>query len=91
MYVAVDLTNAMTEMSIDRVYARKIAHAYIALALAQDEARRYLKKNSSDRSLQPLLFSLDVTAELLEEVLQSALPEVEPLPAPPMTCSEMLM
>lgn len=89
--MAVVLTNAMTEMSIDRVYARKLAHAYIALALAQDEARRYIRGNRSDRSLQPLLSSLDVTAELLEEVLQNALPEVEPSQAPPMTCSEMLM
>jgi hypothetical protein len=81
----------MTELSVEKVDVRKLARAYVALALAQDEAKRYVRKHCEQPALLPLLTSLDITAELLEEVLQNALPEKDPLPSPSITCSEMVM
>ena len=81
----------MTELSLEKVYARKLAHAYVALALAQDEAKRYVSKHSAHAALYPLLTSLNVTAELLEEILQNVLPEAVSTHSQPTTCSDMLM
>ncbi|MGZ8843437.1 MAG: hypothetical protein ACXW18_07225 [Pyrinomonadaceae bacterium] len=81
----------MPEISVEKVDVRKLARAYVALALAQDEAKRYVREHSAQAGLLPLLTSLDITAELLEEVLQNALPEKDPPPSPSITCSNMLM
>ena len=81
----------MPEISIDKVDTRKLARVYIALALAQDEAKRYAWRQSAQPGLLSVLKSLDITAELLEEVLEEAWPEKDSAPAPSITCSEMLM
>ena len=81
----------MPELSVEKVDVRKLARAYVALALAQDEAKRYVSKYSAQAALLPLLSSLDITAELLEEILQNALPEKDPPPSPAIMCSNMLM
>lgn len=81
----------MPELSVEKVDIRKLARAYVALALAQDEAKRYAWKHSAQAGFLPLLTSLDITAELLEEILENALPEKEPPPSPSITCSNMLM
>lgn len=81
----------MSELSLEKTYTRKLAHAYVALALAQDEAKRYVSEHSAHAALGPLLISLDVTAELLEEILQNALPETVSTQSQPMTSSDMLM
>jgi hypothetical protein len=81
----------MTELSVEKVDVRKLARAYVALALAQDEAKRYVRKHSEQPALLPLLTSLDITAELLEELLQNVLPEKDPPPSPSITCLEMVM
>ncbi len=81
----------MSELSSEKVDVRKLARAYVALALAQDEAKRYVCKYPLQASLLPLLTSLDITAELLEEVLQNAMPEKDPPQSPSLTCSNMLM
>ena len=81
----------MTELSLEKVYARKLARAYVALALAQDEAKRYASEHSGDAALCPLLYSLNVTAALLEEILENAWPETVSTHSEPMTCSDMLM
>lgn len=65
----------MPEISIDKVDTHKLARVYIALALAQDQAKRYAWKQSAEPGLLSVLNSLDITAGLLEEVLQNALPE----------------
>ncbi len=80
----------MIELSPEKVYARKIAQAYVALALAQDEATRYVSEHSA-HALHPMLTTLHVTAELLEEVLQNVLPEEGPTQSLVITSSEMLM
>jgi hypothetical protein len=81
----------MPELSIEKVDVRKLARAYVALALAQDEAKRYVRKHAAQAALLPLLSSLDITAELLEEILQNALPEKDPPPSPAIMCSNMVM
>ena len=81
----------MSELSTQKDDVRKLARAYVALALAQDEANRYAAKNPLQANFLPLVTSLNITAELLEEVLQKALPEKYPSPSPSPTCSDMLM
>ncbi len=81
----------MTELSLKKVNARKLAHAYVALALAQDEAKRYASEHAAQAALRPLLYSLSVTARLLEEILENAWPETVPTNSQPMTSSDMLM
>ena len=83
--------NAIPEMFVEDVDVRKLARAYVALALAQDEAKRYVRKNSTQGALLPLLTSLDITAELLEEILQNALPEKDSLPSETIPCSNLVM
>jgi hypothetical protein len=53
---------------------RRLARAYIALAFAQDIAKGYVKENAS---AHPLLSALDMSAKLLEELLEDVLPEEE--------------
>ena len=54
--------------------SRRLARAYIALAFAQDVAKGYVNENAS---LHPLLTALDMSAKLLEEILEDVLPEEE--------------
>jgi hypothetical protein len=52
--------------------SRRIARAYIALAFAQDIAKGYVNENAN---AHPLLTALDMSAKLLEEILEDVLPE----------------
>ncbi len=81
----------MTELSLEKINARKLAHAYVALALAQDEANRYASNHSAHTALRPLLYSLNATAKLLEDLLENAWPETVPTDSQAMPCSDMLM
>ena len=54
--------------------SRRLARAYVALAFAQDVAKGYAKDHTS---LHPLLSALDMSAKLLEELLEDVLPEDE--------------
>ena len=81
----------MPELSVEKVDVRKLAHAYVALALAQDEAKRYIREHAAQAALLPLLTSLDLTAELLEEILHNALPEKDPPLLPSITWSNLVM
>ncbi len=56
--------------------SRRLARAYIALAYAQDVAKGYVKDNAS---AHPILSALDISAKLLEEILEDVLPEGEEL------------
>ncbi len=60
--------------------SRKLAEAYIALALAKDVTREYLSEQSGDLVLERVLNMLDITTKLLEEVLDDALPVESDLP-----------
>ena len=79
----------MNELFLETADVRKLARAYVALALAQDIAKRDLKDSAEDT--QPLVNILDISAQLLEEVLEYALPEKEAPPLPSLTCSDLLM
>ncbi len=52
--------------------SRRLARAYVALAFAQDVAKGYARDHAS---LHPLLSALDMSAKLLEEILEDVLPE----------------
>jgi len=65
----------MSESFSEKNDNRKLAHAYVALALAKDVANGYVREQPAHAVLHPLLSMLDVTARLLEEVLENALPE----------------
>jgi hypothetical protein len=52
--------------------SRRLARAYVALAFAQDVAKGYANEHSS---LRPLLTALDMSAKLIEEILEDVLPE----------------
>jgi len=55
--------------NIDR---RRLARAYVALAFAQDVAKGYVKEHAS---AHPILSALDVSAKLIEEILEDVLSE----------------
>ena len=57
--------------------SRRLARAYVALAFAQDVAKGYVKERGEEATLHPLLTALDMSAKLLEEILEDVLPEVE--------------
>lgn len=57
--------------------SRRLARAYVALAFAQDVAKGYIKERTDHASLHPLLSALDMSAKLLEEILEDVLPEHE--------------
>ncbi len=54
--------------------SRRLARAYVALAFAQDVAKGYVSEHTT---LHPLVTALDMSAKLLEEILEDVLPEVE--------------
>ena len=68
----------MSEGFSERNDSRKLAHAYVALALAQDVANGYVHEQPAHAILFPLLSMLEVTARLLEEVLENVYPEEPP-------------
>jgi hypothetical protein len=55
--------------------SRRLARAYIALAFAQDVAKGYVNQGREEATLHPLLTALDMSAKLLEEILEDVLPE----------------
>lgn len=57
-----------------QIDSRRLARAYVALAFAQDVAKGYVKENES---AHPILSALEMSAKLLEEILEDVLPEAE--------------
>ena len=54
--------------------SRRLARAYVALAFAQDVAKGYVHENPA---AHPLLSALEMSAKLIEEILEDVLPEDE--------------
>lgn len=54
--------------------SRRLARAYVALAFAQDVAKGYVNEHTS---LHPVLTALDMSAKLIEEILEDVLPDGE--------------
>lgn len=63
-------------MFFGNIDSRRLARAYVALAFAQDVARGYVKENGS---AHPILSALEMSAKLIEEILEDVLPEEEEL------------
>jgi hypothetical protein len=55
--------------------SRRLARAYIALAFAQDVAKGYVKEREAEAMLHPLLTALEMSAKLMEEILEDVLPD----------------
>jgi hypothetical protein len=66
----------MKMLFVGNIDSRRLARAYIALAFAQDIAKGCVSENNS---LHPLVTALDMSAKLLEEILEDVLPEEESL------------
>lgn len=82
----------MSELFLEDVDGRKLAHAYVALAMARKVAQRCLAEQPASDGLRPLITTLDVTAELLEELMEKVLPDdPSPSSSEPILCSEELM
>jgi len=64
---------------------KRLARAYVALAFAQDVAKGYAKDRCEEATLHPLLTALDMSAKLLEEILEDVLPEEEVIMEPQIT------
>ncbi len=79
----------MTESFTGKIDSRRLARAYVALAFAQQVAKGCINERLGYAGLHPLLTALDITAKLLEELLQDALPEEDP--AGSSSCAELLM
>ena len=62
--------------------SRRLARAYVALAFAQDVAKGYAREHGS---LHPLLSALDMSAKLIEEILEDVLPEDQEKEEPQIT------
>ena len=62
----------MTTPYWGNIDSRRLARAYVALAFAQDVAKGYVSEHTT---LHPLLIALDMSAKLLEEILEDVLPE----------------
>jgi hypothetical protein len=71
--------------------SRKLARAYVVLALARDAAALYIAEKPSHADLHPLLTMLDMSIGLLEEVLEHSMPPDIPLTSDNEICTELLM
>lgn len=72
----------MSTVFFANVDSRRLARAYVALAFAQDVAKGYAKEHGS---LHPLLSALDMSAKLIEEILEDVLPEDQEKEEPQIT------
>ena len=66
------MSETMSTLFFGNVDSRRLARAYVALAFAQDVARGYVKENAA---AHPILSALDMSAKLMEEILEDVLPE----------------
>jgi hypothetical protein len=73
------------------VDTRKLARAYVVLALARDVASNYIAEKPAHAGLHPLLTMLEMTNGLLEEVLEQTMPDDFPIESETEACSELLM
>jgi len=71
---------------------RKLARAYVVLALARDAASNYIAEKPAHAGLHPLLTMLEMTNNLLEEVLEHSMPlDFLPTDSESEACSELVM
>jgi hypothetical protein len=68
--------------------SKRLARAYVALAFAQDVAKGYVNEHTS---LHPVLTALDMSAKLIEEILEDVLPEEDVLATDDTDYTELTM
>jgi len=81
----------MSEPFSKNSYNEQLTRVYVALSMAQDATRRWVDQKPEYGPLKGLVTTLDVTAKLLEEILQQAMPEKPAIPTLESSCSEMIM
>ena len=59
----------------EKIYNRKLAQVYVALAMTRDVAERFKSAKPEPEATHSLLTLLSVASDLLEEILDEALPE----------------
>lgn len=67
------MSSAETKLQ-DEINHRKLARAYVVLALARDAASNYIREKPAHADLHPLLTMLEMTHDLLEGILDHPLP-----------------
>ena len=77
-----------TDSEVDQ---RKLARAYVVLALARDVAQSYIKQTPDHADLHPVVTMLDITNDLLEEILEHSMPLNIPSNRDDEVCSELMM
>ena len=76
----------------DEIDNRKLARAYVVLAMARDAASNYISEKPANADLHPLLTMLDMSHALLEEILEHSMPvDVPTATADNLVCSDLLM
>jgi hypothetical protein len=70
---------------------RKLARAYVVLAMARDVASSYVAQKPAHAGLHPLLTMLEMTNGLLEEVLAHSMPQDSPANSESVVSSEFVM
>ena len=61
----------------EKIYNRKLAQVYVALAMTRDVAERFKSAKPEPEATHSLLTLLSGASDLLEEILDEALPEPE--------------
>lgn len=69
----------------------RLVRAYIALTLAQDATERWLARRPDDEALRGLATTLNVTAGLLESLLEEDMDVASAIPRLDMQFSETIM
>ena len=59
----------------EKIYNRKLAQVYVALTMTRDVAERFKTSRAEPEATHSLLTLLSVASDLLEEILDEALPE----------------
>lgn len=70
---------------------RRLARAYVVLALARDVAKTYMEQKPDHEGFHPVVTMLDITNDLLEEILEHSMPLDAPGNGDGEICSELLM
>lgn len=81
----------MDDLFSENLETRELARVYISLVLAQDLTKRLANQQPGNQGLNGIIVTLDVTAELLEKILERAMPGEPQVNSNPSLCSEMEM
>lgn len=81
----------MSEPFFKDSYNEQLTRVYVALAMAQDATKRWVDQKPEYEPLKGLVTTLEVTARMLEEILEQALPEKLSTTSPELSYPELIM